>query len=86
MNRIHLKIVGIFAVEWNYVFFFFQFCLDNIVLSRHTTKNVVVSQRLSFPGILSERENVEKTVPLKGGALLFRNRADRAMVLKDNID
>ena len=36
--------------------------------------------------ILSERENVEKTVPLKGGALLFRNRADRTMVLKDNID
>ena len=28
--------------------------------------------------ILSERENVEKTVPLKG--------ADRTMVLKDNID
>ena len=36
--------------------------------------------------ILSERENVEKTVLLKGGALLFRNRADRTMVLKDNID
>ena len=36
--------------------------------------------------ILSERENVEKTVPLKGGALLFRNRADRTMVLMDNID
>ena len=34
----------------------------------------------------SEREKVEKTVPLKGGALLFRNRADRTMVLKDNID
>ena len=34
----------------------------------------------------NEREKVEKTVPLKGGALLFRNRADRTMVLKDNID
>ena len=36
--------------------------------------------------IFSERENVEKTVPLKGGALLFRNRADRSMVLEDSID
>ena len=34
----------------------------------------------------SERKKVEKTVSLKGGALLFRNRADRTMVLKDNID
>ena len=34
----------------------------------------------------SEREILEKTIPLKGGALLFRNRADRTMVLKDNID
>ena len=66
--------------------FFFQFYEDNIVLSSHKTENAVVLLRLSFPGILSERENVEKTVPLKGGALLFRNRADRTMVLKDNID
>ena len=34
----------------------------------------------------SEHDKVEKIVPLKGGALLFRNRADRTMVLKDNID
>ena len=34
----------------------------------------------------SELENVEKTVSLKGVALLFRKRADRTMVLKDNID
>ena len=34
----------------------------------------------------SEQEKVEKTFPLKGGALLFLNRADRTMVLKDNID
>ena len=66
--------------------FFFQFCLDTIVLSRHKTEYTVVSLRLSIPQILSERENVEKTVPLKGGALLFRNRADRTMVVKDNID
>ena len=34
----------------------------------------------------SEREKVEKTIPLKGGALLFQSRADRTMVLKDKID
>ena len=34
----------------------------------------------------SERFKVEKKIPLKGGALLFQNRADRIMVLKDNID
>ena len=34
----------------------------------------------------SEREKVEKTVPLKGGALLFQNRAEHTMVLMDNID
>ena len=37
-------------------------------------------------GSFSEREKVEKTIPLKGGALLFQNRADRNMVLEDNID
>ena len=31
----------------------------------------------------SEREKLEKTVPLKGGALIFRNRADRTMVLTE---
>ena len=37
-------------------------------------------------GSFSDREKVEKTIPLKGGALLFQNRADRTMILKDNID
>ena len=36
-----------------------------------------------------ENESIEKwnkTIPLRVGALLFRNSADRNMVLKDSID
>ena len=40
---------------------------------------------MEVESFLSEKK-VKKTVPLKHGALLFRNRADRTMVLKDNID
>ena len=39
--------------------------------------------------LLIENESIEKwkkTIPLRVGALLFRNRADRNMVLKDSID
>ena len=39
--------------------------------------------------LLVENESIEKwnkTIPLRVGALLFRNRADRNMVLKDSID
>ena len=34
----------------------------------------------------SSKVDVGKSAPLRGGALLFRNRADRTMILKDKID
>ena len=40
----------------------------------------------SHPVGVSDSNETEESKPLRGGALLFRNRADRTMLLKDKID